>query len=120
MTIDDPVVRHQGGENPPRISAEARDALYSQAMDLLGGVGAGQAEIDPAFSDDLRQLLEELGEIGEGDMVDLALPPDDLRRVMMGIRDRLPRPLEADRRSLRTRLVSRTCEEVLVQLEAGR
>lgn len=66
----------------PSISAEERDALHSQAMTLLSGIGPRRASLDPQFSDDLRHLLETLGDIGEGGPIELAMPSAELRRVI--------------------------------------
>jgi hypothetical protein len=116
MTADEAVGREEGGDEHPRISAEARDALYSQAMGLLSGFGVRQASVDPGFSDDLRELLDALGEIGQWRTVELAIPPDRLRRVISGIQAGLPED-PAAWRSARTGLVSQTCDRILAQLE---
>jgi hypothetical protein len=119
MTADEAAGRGDGGQKYPTISAEARDALYSQAMDLLSGFGARQASIDPEFSDDLRGLLDALGEIGEWRTVELSIPPGDLRRVMSGIQARLPEG-PAAWRSAGTGSVAETCDRVLAQLKEER
>jgi hypothetical protein len=116
MTTCESASCEEGGGNLPAISAEARDALRSQATDLLRGIGVGQAQIDPEFSDDLRELLDALAEIDGMGTVELAIPPGYLRRVMSGLRDRLPEDPTASRRSAPTRLVSETCERVLAEL----
>jgi hypothetical protein len=106
----------EGGEDLLAISPEERDALHSQATYLLRGIGAGQARIDQEFSDDLGELLDALAEIDGMGTAELAIPPEYLRRVMSGLRDRLPEDPAAPRRSARTRLVSETCDRVLAQL----
>lgn len=101
----------------PTISPEERDALYSQAMDLLSGIGSTDREIDPRFSDDLRHLLETLGDIQPANRVELTMPPADLRRVVTDVRDQLPPDPGAERRSGRTRFVARACASILRQLD---
>jgi hypothetical protein len=99
------------------VSAEERDALCPQAMDLPGGIGARQAHLDPGFLGDLRALLGTLGEIGDGGPSHLRMPPAELRRVLSGIRGRLPEESTGTWRSARTRLVSEACERILAQLD---
>jgi hypothetical protein len=114
--------REDGGADLPTVSAEERDALCSQAMDLLSGIGARQARLDPRFLGDLRALLGALGEIGDGGPSPLTMPPADLRRVLSGIRSRLPEESTGTWRSARTRLVSGACDRILAPSgqEAGR
>jgi hypothetical protein len=100
------------------ISAEARDALYSLAMDLLSGIASRESArgIDPAFSQDLRLLLESLSDIEVEAVAELRLDRNDLKRVMEGIRGSLPGDVDSSRSSPRTRLVARTCGQVLAQI----
>jgi hypothetical protein len=116
MKTGDAAGREEGGEDLLAISAEERDALYSQAMDLLGGTGMRQDQIEPEFADDLRELLDALAEIDGRGTVELAIPPEYLRRVMAGMRPRLPDDPRAPGRSARTRLVPETCDRVLAHL----
>lgn len=51
------------------LSAAQRDAVYSQALDCLSGIGRQCSQLD---SDELRSLLETLGE-EEGGNVELSL-----------------------------------------------
>jgi hypothetical protein len=104
----------------PRISPEERDALYSQAMDLLSGIGSRDREVDPRFSDDLRHLLETLGDIQPARHVELAMPSVDLQRVVTDIQQQLPPDPDAEGRSERTRFVARACESILRQLDGHR
>lgn len=120
----------------PAITATQRDALYDQILDRLSGIGdielAIQVEnyeaaerIGREYSDDLRLLLDDLG-IGEGDgeLVELTVPPEVLRRVLPRLRDlanglaasQEPAWIEAEAMRERSRLVSEACEVVLAGL----
>lgn len=120
------------------ISAAQRDALYDQILDRLSGIGdigvAIQAEnyddaerIGRAYSDDLRLLLDDLG-IGDGSgaPVELATPPEVLRRALPRLRELAeehsaslePEWSEARNIRERNRLVSKACEAVLADLDA--
>ncbi len=103
----------------PLISAEARDALPSQAMAFLSGMGMRMDPIDHRFFDDLERLLRALGDIGEGVSVELTVPTTGLRRVITEVRRQLPEDPEAPSRMPGTRIVARTCDEILAQLDAA-
>ena len=88
---------------PVTISAKQRDALYTQVLDHLSGIGDLWLAIDAgdfrqadalghAFVDDLRLLLDDLGWPDRTDLpadgrVELTMPPGDLRRVLGRLRD---------------------------------
>lgn len=105
------------GSDAPTISPLERDALYSQAMDLLSGNDSSDRQVDPAFSDDLRQLLETLSDIRPIGRVELLMSSADLRRVISRIHGELPENPEAKGRSERTRLVASTCKSILADLD---
>jgi hypothetical protein len=121
------------------ITAAQRDALYDQILDRLSGIGdielAIQAEkyeaaerLGREYSDDLRLLLEDLG-VGEGDgePVELTVPPEVLRRVLPRLRQLAlnhtaslePELAEVHEVNERNRLVSETCEAVLADLDGS-
>jgi hypothetical protein len=121
----------------PTISAAQREALYDQILDRLSGIGDielaiaaesyEQAErIGREYSDELRLLLDDLGlGAGSGEPLELATPPEVLRRVLPRLR-RLalnhtaglkPEMVEVQEVSQRNRLVSEACEAVLAALE---
>jgi hypothetical protein len=109
----------QGAAEPGlTISPEERDALYSLAMDLLSGIASREApgRIDSDFSDELRLLLDSLGDIGPEGSVELRLPEVELKPVIEGIRSWLPSDAQRSDRSPRTRMVARTCREILTAL----
>jgi hypothetical protein len=88
---------------PVTISAKQREALYTQVLDHLSGVGDLWLAIDAgdyqqadtlgrAFADDLRLLLDDLGWPDRTDLpadgrVELTMAPEDLRRVIGRLRD---------------------------------
>jgi hypothetical protein len=117
------------------ISAEQRDALYDQILDRLTGIGdieiAIQAEqfetaerLSQEFSDDLQLLANDLG-FGEGGgnepMIELASPPEVLRRALPRLRDLAAgysASQEAELAELRliedrSRLIGEACARVL-------
>ena len=100
------------------VSPEARDALYSQATDLLTRAAARRSDtsIDPRFRNDLRLLLDALGNIDPCAAVELRVPNRDLLRTIRGIQGQLPPDPESTRRSARTQLVAKTCTSVIAQL----
>lgn len=120
------------------ITAPQRDALYDQILDRLSGIGdieiairseryADAERIGREYSDDLRLLLDDLG-IGEGDgkPLELATPPEVLRRVLPRLRELAenysaglrPAVVEVTEVIERNRLVSEACEAVLAGLDA--
>lgn len=119
-----------------RITAEERDALYEQIFVRLSGLdevwtAAQLGEYERAdrvareFSDDLRLILDDLGwGEGSGEPLDLATPPDVLRRVCTRMRTRaeaLREHEEAERaesqaREEQTQRVLEACRRVLGEL----
>ena len=116
-----------------RITAAERDALYEQLYVRLSGIDevwmAAEAEdyaraerVAREFSDDLRLILDDLGwGEGSGKPLELATPPDVLRRVCTRLRSRAEaqRELEAEERAERqpreerTERALDTCRRVL-------
>ena len=84
MTTCDSAARHKGGEHPPVISAEARDALYSQAMDLLSGIGARRAEIGPASPETCEDSWRALGQLGVGGLLRRGAPTGRFTTLAFG------------------------------------
>lgn len=119
------------------ITPAQRDALYDQILDRLSGIGdielAIQLEnydaakrIAREYSDELRLLLDDLG-IGEGngEPVELTLPPELLRRILPRLGELAkshtaslePEWIEASATKERNRLVLEACEAVLADLQ---
>lgn len=119
-----------------RISAAERDALYDQLFARLSGLdevwtAAQLGEYERAdrvareFSDDLRLLLDDLGwDEGSGEPLELATPPEVLRRVCTRMRMRAEGQKELEEaeraesrgREERTQQVLETCRRVLEEL----
>jgi hypothetical protein len=119
-----------------RITAAERDALYEQIYVRLSGIDevwmAAEAEdyaragrVAREFSDDLRLILDDLGwGEGSGKPLELATPPDILRRVCTRMRSRAEaqRELETEERAERqpreerTERALETCRRVLEDL----
>ena len=117
------------------ITAEQRDALYDQVLDHLSGIAdlwlAVQRRdfqtanrVGREFSDDLRLILDDLGWGDNGSPLELTMPPDDLRRVLLHLRSQAEHQ-EADLAEQRedvqafderTRIVKEVCSEVLERL----
>jgi hypothetical protein len=122
---------------PVTITARQREALYIQVLDHLGGIGDLPLAIDAgnyieadalgrAFADDLRLLLDDLGwpdrsEHPPDGLVELTMPPDDLRRVIERLREEatelfvatLPRSDDEREVLRRTGLAVEACARVL-------
>lgn len=119
-----------------RITAAERDALYDQIFARLSGLdevwtAAQLGEYERAdrvareFSDDLRLLLDDLGwGEGSGEPLELATPPDVLRRVCTRMRSRAEEEreveeaerVESQAREERTQRLLETCRRVLGEL----
>lgn len=122
--------------SPPVVSAEQRDALYLQITlrfsalnDLWQAVQEDDFEaadrLAREFADGLRLIVDGLGwgEAGNGP-VTLAIPPEELKRMLASLRDRAAGQYESERGEQeafrecwdRTALVRDTCDEVLREL----
>jgi hypothetical protein len=118
------------------ITAAQRDALYSQILDRLSGIGDIELairleqyetaeQLGREYSDDLRLLLDDLGfGDGSGDRVGLTTPPEVLARTLPRLR-RLaedynagldPEWDEIRHLSARNRLIIEACATVLAGL----
>jgi hypothetical protein len=118
------------------IGAEQRDLLYGEVIARLPGIDSVWRAVERQdfeaadrlgweYSDSLRLLVEDLG---WGDRssagVELRTPPDVLRRSLERLRESAERWAadEAQERAeteRRTRLLKKTCEEVLGLLDRG-
>jgi hypothetical protein len=119
-----------------RITAAERDALYEQIVVRLSGIDEvwmaveaedyAQAErVGREFSDNLRLILDGLGwGAGSGGALELATPPDVLRRVCTRLRGRAEaqRRMEEEERARgqereeQTQQVLETCRRLLGEL----
>lgn len=121
------------------VTAAQRDALYDRLLDRLSGIddvwlAASTENYETAerlgreYSDDLRLILDDLGwgDGPEAEEIELATPPDVLRRVFERLRDSTETE-RAERASAwaasreleeRNRLVSEACRQVIEALDA--
>jgi hypothetical protein len=128
---------------PVKITADQREALYVQVLDHLSGIADLWLAIDAGeyakadrlgheFADDLRLLLDDLGWPEQGrhsaeGCVELTMPPGELRRVIVRLREEagemfastLPRSEEERALLDRTGLAVQACGRVLAALERG-
>ena len=123
-----------GPKDAPRITSTQRDAVYRQILDQLRNaddmsmlveqddLGAAK-RLAREVSDDLQLILDALGwgETSRDGVVELALPPEQLRRTFSRLHERAVEQREASsRRSAdaqlpyeRSLIVIETCDEVL-------
>ena len=119
-----------------RLTAAERDALYEQIFARLSGLDevwtAAEAgdfaradQVGWEFSDYLRLVLDDLGwGDGSGKPLELATPPDVLRRVCTRMRSRAEEQREAEEAERvesqaseeRTQRLLETCRRVLGEL----
>ncbi|HEV7482506.1 MAG TPA: hypothetical protein VGO13_05345 [Solirubrobacterales bacterium] len=128
---------------PVTITAAQREALYTQVLDHLSGIGDLWLAIESreyekagtlghAFADDLRLLLEDLGWPDHSDLpadgsVELTMPVEDLKRVIERLRDEASQlyadtlPRSGDDREVlhRTDLAVEACGRVLGAISRG-
>lgn len=122
-----------------RISGAERDALYEELYARLSGIDdlwlAAEAKdyeradrVAREFSDDLRLILGDLGwGEGAGEPLELATPPDVLRRVLTRMQEgaeaiqamEQQERAEIQRREERTQRVLEACRRVLGELDRG-
>lgn len=97
-----------GPRSAPTITAIQRNAIYRQILDRLSEAGDLSSLVEPdnttsvrrlarEVSDDLALILDGLGwgKTASGGAVELALPPDQLRRVFSRLRERATEQREA-------------------------
>lgn len=122
-----------GPGQAPTITAGQRDAIYEQVLDRMSAAGdlpvliargdlQGARRLGREVSDDLQLVLDALdwGEGSEG-IVELALPPEQLRRTFSRLRERAAELQKANSEELvqpqapheRTETVIETCDQVL-------
>jgi hypothetical protein len=119
-----------------RLAAAERDALYEQIFARLSGIDevwmaaavgdhARADQVAREFSDYLRLILDDLGwGEGGGEPLELATPPDVLRRVCARMQSRAEAEREMQEeeraeslaREERTRRVLSACRRVLEEL----
>ena len=119
-----------------RLEAAERDALYEQIFVRLSGIDevwmAAEAgdyaradQVAREFSDYLRLILDDLGwGEGSGEPLELATPPDVLRRVCTQMQSRAEAQREMEEaeraecraREERTQRLLETCRRVLREL----
>jgi hypothetical protein len=119
-----------------RLEAAERDALYEQIFARMSGIDevwmAAEAgdyvradQVGREFSDYLRLILDDLGwGEGDGEPLELATPPDVLRRVCTRLRGRAEAQRETEeeeraqsrQREEQTQRVLETCRRVLGEL----
>ena len=138
-----PAATHNSRYGPgraPKIACALRDAIYQQILDQMGSAGdlsilVEQGDLGAArrlareVSDDLQLVLDALGwgETSSGDGVELDLPPEQLRRTFVRLRERAIEELEASSQhsteggtqNKRALVVIKTCDQVLEVVGAG-
>lgn len=123
-----------GPKDAPRIASIQRDAIYRQIFDQLrngddmsilveqNDLGAAR-RLAREVSDDLQLILDALGwgETSSDGVVELTLPPEQLRRTFSRLHERAVEQREASSRGStetqplyeRALIVIETCDEVL-------
>jgi hypothetical protein len=118
------------------VTAAQRLAVYDQLLDRLSGIGdielaiqSGDREVAQRLVDEYADDLQLLRDLGLGDesseAIELATPPEVLRRALPRLREMAerhtsglaPELCEAGQIVERNRLVSETCEAVLAGLD---
>jgi hypothetical protein len=133
--------RSKGAETMPTITSEQREALYEQAVTHLSGIGDVWLAIERAdfrradrlgreFVDDLCLIIDGLGwpdaEPPASGVFELALPSEDLRRVVSRLREEaqqiyaktLPRSPDEKEVIDQSRLAVEACGRILAGIAA--